>query len=451
MLNLKPADAGSVQYEHDISHWSNASSLPSLCSVQPDSPQEIQQLFSIIKATRTPWAVKGLGHCNNNNMSSTYGLQIDMSQFSQIVLSEDKKSLKVGTGLNWGQVYGYLAPHGLIVVGGRSPTVGAAGLLLSSGYAWLTNEYGFAIDNTLEADIVLPNGTFTTVSENHGADIFRALQGGLNNFGIVTSLTLKTFPIGQVWGGSLQVTGDLTAMIDAAVEYSAKPSVPEATLAVEFLAVNGTATGLIIMFYDGPTPPPGLFDAFVNLPNSSGSVKTQSFIDFVQAGEVAAAPDNRATWYSAPILTWTREIIEYIGEQAVETSIKVAQQSRSGTLVSGNIEPFGTQAYSFSRGSAWPHDTAHPYNTFNGLVMWSDPRDDKILFDLTIEYHTKIWEKAIELGISRPKGEVFFPPNYSQGITPVEQIYGPNLGWLRELKKKVDPWNLISLTGGFKI
>jgi hypothetical protein len=52
------------------------------------------------------------------------GLQIAMSEFSQIELSADKKSVKVGTGLDWHQVYTALGPHGLMVVGGRLSSVG---------------------------------------------------------------------------------------------------------------------------------------------------------------------------------------------------------------------------------------------------------------------------------------------------------------------------------------
>ncbi|KAH6903182.1 hypothetical protein BKA70DRAFT_1155463 [Coprinopsis sp. MPI-PUGE-AT-0042] len=453
--DLSPVFAGALQYDNDMSHWSNASSLPSMCSVQPDSPADVQRLFEIIKTTRTPWAVKGKGHCNNNNMSSTNGLQIAMSEFSQIELAADKKSVKIGTGLDWGQVYTALAPHGLVVVGGRSPMVGVAGLLLSSGYAWISNEVGFAIDNIISADIVLPNGTFTTVSETQDPDIFFALQGGLNNFGIVTSFTLRTFPIGKVWGGTLQYPADqLEAMIEATAEYSAKPSVPKATLATQFYAANGSTTGAAIMFYNGETPPEGLFDAFLNVPGVSGEVKTHdSFLSFVSgSGEIDTDPSNRATWYSAPVLSWTREVIEYIGEMATEYSIKAAQQGKSIKLVTGNIEPFGPQAYSFNRGSAWPHDPSQPFNTFNGLFMWTDPADDEVAFKLTEEYHNKIHEKAVSLGVSNRQGsEVYYPPNYSMGITPPSMIYGPNMPWLQELKTRLDPDNIISLTGGFKI
>jgi hypothetical protein len=70
-----------------------------------------------------------------------------------------------------------------------------------------------------------------------------------------------------------------------------------------------------------------------------------------------------------------------------------------------------------------------------------------------VEYHAKVWEKAIEMGVSRPEGEAFYPPNYAQGVTPPSMIYGSNLPWLKEVKKSVDPHDIIALTGvqGFKI
>ena len=34
-------------------------------------------------------------------------------------------------------------------------------------------------------------------------DLWRALKGGSNNFGIVTRFDLQTFPQGNIWGGSL--------------------------------------------------------------------------------------------------------------------------------------------------------------------------------------------------------------------------------------------------------
>ena len=68
--------------------------------------------------------VKGVGHCNVNNMSSTTGVLIHMTKFRDIALSNDKKSVRLGMGLTWGEVYAALDGSGVTVVGGRLTTVG---------------------------------------------------------------------------------------------------------------------------------------------------------------------------------------------------------------------------------------------------------------------------------------------------------------------------------------
>lgn len=46
---------------------------------------------------------------------------------------------------------------------------------------------------------MLANGTITTASESHNPDLYFALRGGGNNFGIVTSFTVRTFAQGPVF------------------------------------------------------------------------------------------------------------------------------------------------------------------------------------------------------------------------------------------------------------
>jgi hypothetical protein len=84
------------------------------------------------------------------------------------------------------------------------------------------------------------------------------LQGGVNNFGIVTHITLKTFPLDQVWvsnrdtlplfiasqgllqGGTLVVQGDLDQAITATAHYANVTTDPRAIMAALYTAVNGT-------------------------------------------------------------------------------------------------------------------------------------------------------------------------------------------------------------------
>ena len=42
-------------------------------------------------------------------------------------------------------------------------------------------------------------------------------------------------------------------------------------------------------------------------------------------------------------------------------------------------------------------------------------------------------------------------PNYATWDAPLERIYGPNLEKLREVKRRVDPDDVMGLAGGFKI
>lgn len=73
------------------------------------------------------------------------------------------------------------------------------GYLYGGGYSWLANQQGLGIDTVVSFDLVLPDGTSTVVTQTSDPDLFFGLKGGGNNFGIITGVTLKTFPIGSVW------------------------------------------------------------------------------------------------------------------------------------------------------------------------------------------------------------------------------------------------------------
>ena len=58
---------------------------------------------------------------------------------------------------------------------------------------------GLACDTVQSFTLVLPNGTITEVDSKQ-TDLFFALKGGLNRFGIVTKITFKLVPqVPQVW------------------------------------------------------------------------------------------------------------------------------------------------------------------------------------------------------------------------------------------------------------
>ena len=127
-----------------------------------------------------------------------------MTRFNDIVIREVSQTVEVGAGLTWTDVYKYLVPKGLNVVGGRLNGVGVAGLTLGggechplpsrpstvgtyeyvrvAGYSWKTNEYGLTVDSVTEFHLVLPNGTQTVVTEAD-KDLWFALKVCHNDVG----------------------------------------------------------------------------------------------------------------------------------------------------------------------------------------------------------------------------------------------------------------------------
>ena len=69
----------------------------------------------------------------NPGFSSTNGVQIGMSRFSDIQYSPELQTVTVGAGLIWDEVYAALEPHKVNVLGGRIPGIGVAGFTLGGG------------------------------------------------------------------------------------------------------------------------------------------------------------------------------------------------------------------------------------------------------------------------------------------------------------------------------
>ena len=56
-----------------------------------------------------------------------------MTRFREIIIHEDSRTVDIGAGLTWTDVYEYLTPRHLNVAGGRVNGIGVAGLTLGGG------------------------------------------------------------------------------------------------------------------------------------------------------------------------------------------------------------------------------------------------------------------------------------------------------------------------------
>lgn len=135
-----------------------------------------------------------------------------MTNIIGIAYDPSAEAVRVGFGHRWGDLYEHLEPFNRLVVGGRVPSVGLAltiggktrsmahvGTFLtmsldSGGLSHLSNQYGFSADNAVSFEIVLANATMVVANSSSFPDLFWALKGGSNNFGMWFSKILIPIP-----------------------------------------------------------------------------------------------------------------------------------------------------------------------------------------------------------------------------------------------------------------
>jgi hypothetical protein len=148
-------------------------------------------------------AIRGGGHNGPGLGSCNDGLVIDLSMIKSTRVDPTSQTVRVDAGCTSGDVDHATHSFGLAVPFGIVSTTGVAGLTLGGGTGYLTRKYGLTIDNLLEADVVLADGSLVTASKSQHADLLWALCGGGGNFGVVTSFLFQAHPVRTVYAGPI--------------------------------------------------------------------------------------------------------------------------------------------------------------------------------------------------------------------------------------------------------
>jgi FAD/FMN-containing dehydrogenase len=148
-------------------------------------------------------AIRGGGHNGAGLAVCDDGLVIDLSSMKGVHVDPTTSTVRAESGCTQADLNHAAGAFGLAVPMGVISTTGIAGLTLGGGTGYLTRKYGLALDNLLEADLVLADGSFVTASPENNPDLFWAIRGGGGNFGVVTSFLFKAHPVPQVFAGPM--------------------------------------------------------------------------------------------------------------------------------------------------------------------------------------------------------------------------------------------------------
>jgi FAD/FMN-containing dehydrogenase len=196
---------GDQAYDEVRMPWNVAVDQRPAAVAVPQRTAEVSTLVSIAAANGLTVAPQSTGH--NAGPLAAQGLDdtviVRLSEMNEVTVDPDRQIARVEGGAQWLPVVESAAEHGLAALHGSSPEVGIAGYSLGGGLGWYARELGLACNSLTAVEIVIADGTVVRADPTHEASLFWALRGGGGNFGVVTAMEFRLYPIETVYAGML--------------------------------------------------------------------------------------------------------------------------------------------------------------------------------------------------------------------------------------------------------
>ena len=160
---------------------------------QPQSAEEIHEIFKLAKSSNLTVALRGAGKSYNDASLNGGGIVIDLQRMNRI-LEWDPGSgcLTAEPGLSLCQLWQTVLPDGWwppVVSGTMATTLG--GCLGMNIHGKNNFRMGPIGEHVTEFSALLPGGAEVSCSPKKNGDLFRAMIGGLGMLGVFTSITLQ--------------------------------------------------------------------------------------------------------------------------------------------------------------------------------------------------------------------------------------------------------------------
>ncbi|ESK85740.1 fad binding domain-containing protein [Moniliophthora roreri MCA 2997] len=445
---------GSPEFgEEQSSYYSGVVSQQTpACRVSPSSAEDVSTALKTLKAGQCQFAVRSGGHMpwkGSNNIDAP-GITIDMGNMNSITLTSDKKVVQLGPGNRWGPVYDALAPENLIIVGGRSNTVGVGGYLLGGGISHLNAQHGLAAQNIVNYEIVLADGTIANVNDTN-PDLHTALQAGSTNFGIVTRYDLATYPRQGMWGGlrSYDIS-EARNFLEGTMSFM-DAQVNDPLAGGMIISMTNETMSVTMAYWNGDGPQSNAFDEINAIPSTVDQVvpntTQQELSDLVDG----AFPGGRRSFSN--VLTFKADV-----QFALDLNAKAHELFEplkdNDVFWATTFQPFGKAVTSAiaSKPSFQGLDTETGDHllVFGIGAYWDDAALDEPLDQWSRDLLTWGAEESQRRGL----GSSWLYLNYALPWQPVYESFGAaNHQKLKDLKAQYDPENVFGQLwpGGYKL
>jgi hypothetical protein len=406
----------------------------------------------VSRLTQCPFAVKGGGHTSFPGASSIEnGITVSLENMNEIRLSSNKKTAFIGPGNRWGAVYTKLGEQNLAVIGGRASDVGM-GLVLGGGISHHSNIHGFACDNVASYEVVTASGIILKVTLTLFPDLYWALRGGSNNFGVVTNFELETVSQGLMWGGTrVHLPAQYPQLIDAfATMVESATEDPKSVQILSFAMTAGNAAGQLQLEYLEPVDesnPPAILKKYLDItPIQSSTMNRTLANDTVMLTNQMPGGHRYAFWAG----TWKLDRDFMAWMQALHQK-NVGPLADQGSLTFQAFTVPALSQMSKKGGNALglsPSDGPLMHTLL--YMVWDDASKDDQLQQAALDF----WNAAKAEAKTRGLYSRYIYLNYAGPYQNVIPGYGDtNLLKLKSIAKKYDPSAVFQTLqpGGYKL
>jgi UDP-N-acetylenolpyruvoylglucosamine reductase len=209
LSELRAAVAGAVVTPDDDAYdvarqaWAAAVDQRPVAVVVPVDEADVAATVRFAAENGLRVAPQGTGH-NAKPLGSLAGtILLKTSAMLGVEIDAERRIARVQAGVIWEQVTDAAAEHGLAPLAGSSPNVGVVGYSLGGGMGWLSRKHGLQANAITAVEIVTSDGALRRVDADHDPELFWALRGGNGNYGVVTALEFRLYPIAEVYAGML--------------------------------------------------------------------------------------------------------------------------------------------------------------------------------------------------------------------------------------------------------
>ncbi|KAK8093527.1 hypothetical protein PG997_000212 [Apiospora hydei] len=294
LQTLYGADA--VDYDDEPSYtsftgayWSTipAEVKPS-CIFRPSTPASVSVLVLIARLSQCPFAVKSGGHSAfAGGASIEGGVTVSLENLREVRLAADRETVAVQPGNTWSRVLSKLNDTGAGLTYGL-----VCDNVASFDVSTYTEAYLVALfPEKYVLGVVTASGVVVNASPTQFPDLYWALRGGGNNFGIVVSFNMMTRPLPNdlLFGGTrVFAEANFPQVAKAYIDMSLNSAQdPKAGGWVVWLSVGGQRLALTELWYAAPLAAGAdapLLSAFYDIEAVSDSTKTRGHAEYVRDG-----------------------------------------------------------------------------------------------------------------------------------------------------------------------